>query len=1201
MFSGRLLVFALLALTLALGGSAVGDVSSIYWRFEEGEVGKPISSAIDSSGEYSAVANGKGVAFSDEVPMAVLPAGSVVNHGSVAFNGADWLRVKRTPELDQTKALTIEFWARFGPAPKEGEVLISKGSHETDNWHIVYRPDGSVRACVYGRAEACFFDAQAGGPTPGAWYHLAATYEQTPGGTTRIRTYLNGQVRDTVTCPVLKDTSGADLFIGSGIDGLYGFHGSIDELRITFGLLAPSDLLTAGARAIPFEDRREPVFVKPGTRVSASLRKSADGAPVLVKPQGYTYFFTPMFGVPVRFAPPTGTWDPGFAWGIEGSRVSKVASLAGYHFAVKPGGKYTVAIGFYDPATEPGKRAQRVVIDGVEVDRIDPAAEGHNEPFVKKYLASDANGDGYLQVSCSHLGVETDLAAYLSVIWIFGGAQERYIDAALLAQGKCDIPPMYYVVCGRDRAMPGHVVYPPLSAATRETIRAPRRMRFGLDLTHPQPPDPLDVEIRGELRDRIMTYMDRWGFAGRDQKPFLGFACDSGYETAGRWVDTLCELSRLMHVNLDIRAQVESLLQCQDTKSKYPGAFVGGKPTRTAFIWSQGVILNALMEYYETSGHKPALDSAKKLAGWYESYLNNGDLAAANYLVDEGRFTRDGATVGHIGKGALEGMARLYHATSDPKHLRIAKRIAELNRMWGGVAWMLYGDLPSERQQYEGWHIHANLTTVRGFPWLYNLTGDKSYLDDAIAACDRIYERATWGTGGVLEQIPWAGTQFPGATPDPHDEVCQTSDLLQLCYLLSDFTGETRFLDRADRIYYNHIRYSQMHNGNFSAFNRIPGPTRGGDAWFCCGFWGAKALYEVARHLYASAPGAVYVNGFMPSSANLKAGSGTVRIDTQADIPASGEVTIRVTPNRIKSFALNVRVPNWGSVDSVLVNGKPVQPSRVGGYVSINRAWKAGDTVSVKLAMPLRVVPDSSWDATPASRVAVGSSEPVDARYVSVFQGPTILARFRLGHGCDLEWAYSGDHPDLFDSLGSAADVIEAADWSYASESSPALTKVTSTPDGVRLDWELTPHEGWNLKRSALVRPGIPVTIEFASELTAPDAELLAGLKSVKTCGVRMRCNGFADYRHAALTVDGKPYESSSVDSNVLAKQAAMDNGYVRFTVDSGDGRMSPSDEGSHAAIYQLGSAEGNKLKSSCTLTITGISQFAGPAAGPKQ
>ena len=84
----------------------------------------------------------------------------------------------------------------------------------------------------------------------------------------------------------------------------------------------------------------------------------------------------------------------------------------------------------------------------------------------------------------------------------------------------------------------------------------------------------------------------------------------------------------------------------------------------------------------------------------------------------------------------------------------------------------------------------------------------------------------------------------------------------------------------------------QMHNGDFTAFNRLPGPQRGGDAWFCCGFWGGKALYEVARHVFASSPTAIYVNGYFPAGATLKMGTNSVRIDMDADIPASGEVLI---------------------------------------------------------------------------------------------------------------------------------------------------------------------------------------------------------------------------------------------------------------------------------------------------------------------
>src|SRR3972149_553049 len=226
--------------------------------------------------------------------------------------------------------------------------------------------------------------------------------------------------------------------------------------------------------------------------------------------------------------------------------------------------------------------------------------------------------------------------------------------------------------------------------------------------------------------------------------------------------------------------------------------------------------------------------------------------------------------------------------------------IVDLSRPDGGVAWMIHGDIADLHPEYDSWHLHANLSTVRGFPWMYAATGDRSYLEDAIAACDRVYERATWGIGCVLEQIPWL------RDPDPPGETCQTADELMLSYLLADFPGEGRFYDRGETIYYNAIRYMQMHRGNFSAFNRLPGPTRGGDAWFCCGWWGAKALYEAARHLYAATPSEVYVTGYMPSGADLRLKAGAVHLGTQADIPRSGRVRVTVPPENAESFSLQL-------------------------------------------------------------------------------------------------------------------------------------------------------------------------------------------------------------------------------------------------------------------------------------------------------
>ncbi|MHB8971718.1 MAG: LamG-like jellyroll fold domain-containing protein [Pirellulaceae bacterium] len=947
-------------LTACVFGCLAAEVcaSSVYWRFENGLTGQPVTSSLSDEGQLQAVAGTRSPSWSDDVPMAIIPLSTAANHESVNFDGG-WLRATACPVLNVPRNFTVEMWAKFGAATGGAQVLASKGVPGPGNWHIIRQVDGSVRANIFGGAEAYLFDLQNRRLLPDTWYHLAAVYEDIGGGRMRIRTFVNGQLRGAATGPALQDTSAGDLFLGAFADGQLPFHGSIDEFRFTTALLKPTEFLIGGARPIPEQPKLpKPLFVKEDTQIDTEMRSRAAGTAILAEPTGYPYFFKYTTGGPLPCASVPDGYDPGFRSARVGWSVITGGAAVGYQFAVRPGGTYLVAAGFFDPRTSPPKRVQRVVIDGQVVDTFDTATVATQKPCVRKYEVRDADGDGYLGVACSQTEDELGYTGLLNVVWVFAGAKAADVDVEQLAHGTCGVPPMYYIQCGREDDPAGHVGYASLSAATRAGMLPMRPVPLDLDpkQKHPQPADPRDVVIRGDLADRIHTYLDRWGTCGRDQKLPAGFLSDSGYEVVGRSIETLYLMKRLMRLELDLKESFDALLASQDKTSQHPGAFVGGLPVRTGFIWSQGTILSGLMAYHEATGSPQALVAAGQLADWYRDYLTQGDFNAANYFAAESKFTAEGATVGHLGKGALEPLIWLYWRTKNAKYLELARQIAALNRQWGGVAWMIHGDLPADRQKYEGWHIHANLTTIRGFPWLYAATGDRSYLDDAIAACDRVFERATWDTGGVLEQIPWKDTKFPGPTPDPHDETCQTSDLLQLSYLLGEFTGEGRFYDRAEHIYYNHIRYMQMHNGDFTAFNRLPGPQRGGDAWFCCGFWGGKALYEAARHLYASSPNAVYVNGFMPSSVEFTLKEGVVKLDAEADIPRSGKLHLAVDPQGPMTFDLDIRVPGWGRLQSVAINCDRVAARPQQGYITLTREWKPGDVVDVQFDLPLRVV-----------------------------------------------------------------------------------------------------------------------------------------------------------------------------------------------------------------------------------------------------
>ncbi len=378
------LILAVFGLLILLASQSF----AAWWRFEGGSAGQQVIATPGEAGVPVAVANGEPPTFIEEVPLALLPLNQAPNHSALHFGGKGWLQVASTPELSEHEHFTVEFWARFAGSP--GQILASKGKPGAGNWHFIYQRDGTVQANIYGGPFIYLFDQASGGPLPGVWYHLAATYEAIGEGKMRVKAYVNGNLRASAVWDALGQTSDTDLFIGSYPGGELPFTGDMDEFRFTPQVLKPSEFLIGSAQPVPdLASQPAPYFVKAGQPITAAQREKAERAPVLARPDGWTYFYTRGTGSPTRGAPPPEGYDSGFAWAMMGWWGG---AAAGYHFAVPRGGKFAVAIGFYDADTEPGKRVQKVVLDGRIVDHFDVAvestdAQGPKRPFVRVYQA----------------------------------------------------------------------------------------------------------------------------------------------------------------------------------------------------------------------------------------------------------------------------------------------------------------------------------------------------------------------------------------------------------------------------------------------------------------------------------------------------------------------------------------------------------------------------------------------------------------------------------------------------------------------------------------------------------------------------------------------------------------------------------------------------------------------------------------------
>jgi hypothetical protein len=109
--------------------------------------------------------------------------------------------------------------------------------------------------------------------------------------------------------------------------------------------------------------------------------------------------------------------------------------------------------------------------------------------------------------------------------------------------------------------------------------------------------------------------------------------------------------------------------------------------------------------------------------------------------------------------------------------------------------------------------------------------------------------------------------------------------------------------------------------------------------------WQASSDNGVAAVLYAS------------SQVSIKVGKGVpIKIDLKTNYPFEEKLEFTVHTSGQPIFPFYFRVPAWCATPKMLVNGKPIVTNgSTGRYLRIERTWKEGDTVTLRLPMAVTV------------------------------------------------------------------------------------------------------------------------------------------------------------------------------------------------------------------------------------------------------
>jgi uncharacterized protein len=372
-------------------------------------------------------------------------------------------------------------------------------------------------------------------------------------------------------------------------------------------------------------------------------------------------------------------------------------------------------------------------------------------------------------------------------------------------------------------------------------------------------------------------------------------------------------------------------------------------------------IMAGLLDVHQLCDNQQALDVVTKMADWVRFRVDRISEAQQQAALD----TEFG--------GMNEVLANIYAATGNAEYLRIAHAFDHK---------AIFEPLVRRDDPLDGLHANTQFPKIIGAAREYELSGDARFRDIATFFWDRVVHHRSFVIGGNSDgETFFPEEQFSKHLGTSSAETCNTYNMLKLTRHIFEWSPSADAMDFYERGLFNHILPSQDPETGMVIYYC---PLRPGawksystpdDSFWCCLGTGMENHTKYGDTIYFHGEGSLYVNLFIPSELTWKDKELVVRQQTR--FPEEDTTHLEISAARPTRLALKVRYPSWAQAGMTLtVNGEPQQLSGSrGSYVTVDREWKSGDRVDVRLPMTLRT-----------------ESMPDNPRLIAVLYGPIVLA-----------------------------------------------------------------------------------------------------------------------------------------------------------------------------------------------------------------
>jgi uncharacterized protein len=461
-------------------------------------------------------------------------------------------------------------------------------------------------------------------------------------------------------------------------------------------------------------------------------------------------------------------------------------------------------------------------------------------------------------------------------------------------------------------------------------------------------------------------------------------------------------------------------------------------------LYNAGHLLEGAIAYFQATGRRRFLDVM-------ERYM---DHIARTFGPGEGQKR------GYPGHQEIElALIRLFHLTGEKRRLELATYfINERGRQphYFDEEARARGERPEDFGQgtYEYNQSHKPVReqdkvvghAVRAM-YMYSAMADlAAELDDAELkrACEvlwqdaigkRMYVTAGFGPSARNEGFT-ADYDLPNDTA--YAETCATVAMIFWAQRMLNLDLDGDYADTLELGLYNGALSGLSHGGQHYFYeNKLESDgSHNRWAWHhcpCCTMNVSRLIASVGGYFYSTSEDAIAVNLYGGTRTEVTVGGTKVRLEEASNYPWSGDIQIRIDPERAATFSLKLRIPGWAEGARASINGEAidVRSGTRKGYLEIRRAWGAGDRVELTLPMAVQRI-----YAHPAVRVDVGK--------VTLRRGPLTycleqadnpdapVGRLLLGRDREITAEARSNMLGGITVLTAAGEALSDADWGGA-------------------------------------------------------------------------------------------------------------------------------------------------------------------------